>query len=40
MENGTFEAFNEIRRKTTVTPAQDYFVGHVLKLTKNPDGDR
>ena len=39
-ENGTFEAIKDIIRDNSVSPAEDYFNGNVLGLTKNPNGER
>ena len=38
--NGTFEAIKNIIRDNSVSPAEDYFNGNVLGLTKNPEGER
>ena len=39
-ENGIFEAIKDIIRDNSVSPAEDYFNGNVLGLTKNPNGER
>ena len=39
-ENGTFEAIKYIIGNNSVSPAEDYFNGNVLGLTKNPNGER
>ena len=39
-ENGNFEAIKDIIRDNSVSPAEDYFNGNVLGLTKNPNGER
>ena len=39
-ENGIFEAIKDIIRDNSVSPAEDYFNGNVLGLTKNPTGER
>ena len=39
-DNGTFEAIKYIIGNNSVSPAEDYFNGNVLGLTKNPNGER
>ena len=39
-ETGIFEAIKDIIRDNSVSPAEDYFNGNVLGLTKNPNGER